>query len=154
MTHRQPQRELNPHGGLNYFYGGISSEFPLMNQLALPGSESVFGVSQKPPMCVHTSPSQGGFWWKGLCVCWHHSLFDLQGASLQVYSWEGVLDLENEKYVVLVFYLERTLLLLLLFWSICPKYQILFADKLQLLSLGPIHLLLIRRNRVTNMIIF
>ena len=44
MTHRQPQRELNPHGGLNYFYGGISSEFPLTNHLALPGSESVFGI--------------------------------------------------------------------------------------------------------------
>ena len=61
MTHRQPQRELNPHGGLNYFYGGISSEFPLTNHLALPGSESVFGISQGPPMCPCASLSQAGF---------------------------------------------------------------------------------------------
>ena len=87
MTHRQPQRELNPHGGLNYFYGGLSSEFPLMNHLALPGSESVFGISQDPPMSAFTSLSKDGFQQRGLWVCWHHllrggahSLFDFQGA--------------------------------------------------------------------------
>ena len=42
--------------------------------------------------------------------------------------------------------------MLLLFWSICPKYQILFADKLNLLSLGPIHPVFIKRNRVTNIV--
>ena len=40
---------------------GISSGFPLTSHLALPGSESVFGVSQGPPLCVCTSLSQDGF---------------------------------------------------------------------------------------------
>ena len=40
---------------------GISSRFPLTNHLALPGSESVFGLSQGPPLCVITSLSQDGF---------------------------------------------------------------------------------------------
>ena len=40
---------------------GISSGFPLTNHLALPGSESVFGTSQGPPMCAHASLSQDGF---------------------------------------------------------------------------------------------
>ena len=30
----------------------ISSGFPLDNHLTLPGSESVFGISQGPSMCV------------------------------------------------------------------------------------------------------
>ena len=40
---------------------GIPSRFPLANHLAFPGSESVFGISQCPPMCAHTSLSQDGF---------------------------------------------------------------------------------------------
>ena len=40
---------------------GISPGFPLTNHLALPGSESVFGISQGPPMCACASLSQGGF---------------------------------------------------------------------------------------------
>ena len=32
---------------------GISSGFPSDSHLALPGSESVFGISQGPPMSVH-----------------------------------------------------------------------------------------------------
>ena len=31
---------------------GISCGFPSDCHLALPGSESVFGISQGPPMCV------------------------------------------------------------------------------------------------------
>ena len=34
---------------------GISSGFPLVSHLALPGSESVFGLSQAPPLCAHLS---------------------------------------------------------------------------------------------------
>ena len=44
---------------LSWWFGsllwGFSSEFPLTNHLALP--ESVFGMSQVPPMCVCTSLS-------------------------------------------------------------------------------------------------
>ena len=36
---------------------GISNRFPLTNFLALPGSESVFGIYQGPP-CVHTHISK------------------------------------------------------------------------------------------------
>ncbi|KAM9052086.1 uncharacterized protein AAG666_001621 isoform 1-T9 [Megaptera novaeangliae] len=36
-------------------------KFPLANHLALPGSESIFGISQDPPMCVCASLSQDGF---------------------------------------------------------------------------------------------
>ena len=34
---------------------GISSWFPLANHFDLPGSESEFGISKDPPMCVYTS---------------------------------------------------------------------------------------------------
>ena len=36
----------------------VSSGFPLANHLALPISESVFGVFQGPPMCAHISLSK------------------------------------------------------------------------------------------------
>lgn len=39
---------------------GVSSGFPLAIHLALPGSESVFGLSQGPSMGVGTSLSQDG----------------------------------------------------------------------------------------------
>ena len=39
----------------------ISSRSLLASHLALAGSESVFGISQGPPMCVHASLSQDGF---------------------------------------------------------------------------------------------
>ena len=41
---------------------GISSWFPLANHFDLPGSESEFGISKDPPMCVYTSLSQDGLW--------------------------------------------------------------------------------------------
>ena len=39
----------------------ISSGFPLASHLALSGSESIFGLSQDPPMCACVSLSQDGF---------------------------------------------------------------------------------------------
>ena len=38
---------------------GISSGFHSANHFDLPGSQSIFGLSQDPPMYVHTSLSQG-----------------------------------------------------------------------------------------------
>ena len=54
-----------------------------------------------------------------------------------MYSWEGLLDLENEKYVVSVFYLGG------LSSSLPPAIleYLSTGDKLQLVSLGPIYLL-------------
>ena len=46
----------------------ISPMFPLTNHFDLPGSESIFGVSQDFPMCVHTSLSQDGFYRRSLWV--------------------------------------------------------------------------------------
>ena len=39
---------------------GISSVFPLTNHFDLPGSESIFSVSQDLPMCACASLSQDG----------------------------------------------------------------------------------------------
>ena len=39
-----------------------SSEFPLVSHFDLPGSLSIFGISQDPHMCVHASLSQDGFY--------------------------------------------------------------------------------------------
>ena len=52
---------LKTENGLLAIQWGISSKFPLTNHLALPGSESVFGISQGPPMCACASLSQDGF---------------------------------------------------------------------------------------------
>ena len=53
--------ELHPRGSLNYFYGVLLSRFPLANHFDLPGLQSIFGISQDPPMCVHASLSRDGF---------------------------------------------------------------------------------------------
>ena len=47
---------------------GISSGFPLTSHFDLPGSQSIFGDSQDPPICVDTSLSQDGFYRKGIQV--------------------------------------------------------------------------------------
>ena len=54
------ERQLYPHG-MKRLYGAISSGFPLANHLALPGSESMLGLSHSSAMCVHASLSQDGF---------------------------------------------------------------------------------------------
>ena len=59
--------------------------------------------------------------------------FDLQEAFLCIYSWECLLDLENEKYVVS--HLGRAQLLLFILEYLST------GDELQLFSLGPIYLL-------------
>ena len=40
----------------------------MANHFDLPGSESIFGISQDLPMCVHTSLSQDGFYRRGLWI--------------------------------------------------------------------------------------
>ena len=41
---------IAPSWQLKSLTGGISSAFPLANHFDLPGSQSIFGVSQDPPM--------------------------------------------------------------------------------------------------------
>ena len=60
--------ESRPHGSLNYFYGVVSSRFLLASHFDLPGSQSIFGISQDPPMCEDTSLSQDDFFQKGIWV--------------------------------------------------------------------------------------
>ena len=115
------------------FIWGSSSGFPLANHLTLPGSESTFGLTQGPPLCMCTSLSQDGFPCRGLWEAWYHllwgcapSLFDPQGGFLNMCSQGGLLDLKNEKYVVSLSLiwagLSSSLLLpLSLSWSICPQ---------------------------------
>ena len=47
---------------------GVSSSFPLTRHSDLPGSQSIFGVSQDPSLCAHASVSQEGFYCKGVQV--------------------------------------------------------------------------------------
>ena len=54
-------RESGPCGGLKHFYGAFLLGFLWLLNLAFPGSESVFGISQGPPMCPCASLSQAGF---------------------------------------------------------------------------------------------
>ena len=64
---------------------GIYSGFPWANHLALPGSESIFGLSPEPPMFVCASLSQDEFQQRCLWVGWHHLL------------WSGALSLWPSK---------------------------------------------------------
>ena len=52
QTYGRVQRESCPHDCLNHLDGAF---------LPVPGSESVFGFSQDPPMCACTSVIQDGF---------------------------------------------------------------------------------------------
>ena len=44
----------------------ISSGFPLANHFEFPGSQSTFSISPAPPMYVHASLIQDGFYQKGM----------------------------------------------------------------------------------------
>ena len=65
LTQVGSEKELNLWGSLNHLYGDSSSGFPLANHLALPGSESIFGLTQGPPLCACAFLSQDGFQRKG-----------------------------------------------------------------------------------------
>jgi len=57
-----------PRGSLNHSYGGLYSWFSWAVHFDLPGSESIFSISQDPPLCVHASLNQDGFYQRGLWV--------------------------------------------------------------------------------------
>ena len=60
QTHRQAQR-VTPSWWFDSFIWGISSGCPLVGHLALPGSETICGLSQSSPMYTRASLSQDGF---------------------------------------------------------------------------------------------
>ena len=55
------ERESCPHDSSDDSYGAFFSGFPWAHHFALPGSESVFGLSQGPPKCGCAFLSQDGF---------------------------------------------------------------------------------------------
>ena len=128
-------------------YMGISSAFLLANHLALPGSESIFGLSQGPPMCVCTSLSQVGFYWRGLWVGWHHLWWGEAPSLLiskQHFCTCGVRKVSLPSRM-------RNM------WSPLGMAQLLFlfileylstGDKLQLLNLG--YIFLVPQNHTVN----
>ena len=115
--------ESCPRGSLQSFMWGISYGFSLANHFELPGSESVFGVSQDPPMCVRASLSQDGFQRKGLWVDLTSFLFWPPRSFLV-----GKVSLTSRMRNMwsLIFYLGRaqpplSIVLLLIFWSFCSQ---------------------------------
>ena len=74
---RERDAELHPCGSLSYFCKSFLLGFLwpviflplyLVNHFDLLGSQSILCVSQGPPMCVHPSPSQYGFYLKDVWV--------------------------------------------------------------------------------------
>ena len=127
-------RESRALSSLNHLYGVFLLGFLWPVILLCLVLSPLFGLSQGPLMCTRASLSQDGFQRRGLWLGWHHSLFDLQGAFLRMCSQEGVLDLENAKWVVS--YLGRVQLLLFFILEYLSR-----GDRLQLFSLGAICLL-------------
>ena len=76
----------------------------------LSGSEFIFGVSQDPPICVHASLSQGGFYQRSLWVLVSLSitpLFTSKGSSYTYVVREVISLLEWEIMRSVFFYLCR-----------------------------------------------
>ena len=67
---------VTPLWQFEWLLWSISSAFPLANHFVVPGSQSILGIYQDSPMCVHTSLSKGEFSLKGLWlghIPWHSS---------------------------------------------------------------------------------
>ena len=122
---------------------GISSGFPLANHLALPCSlVRIWFILGSSYVCTHLECTLSCILEKrpmgrltSLAMRCRLLPFDLRGTFLSMCNQEGLLDLENQKDVVS--YLGRAPLLLLFILEYLST-----GDKLQLLSLGPIYLLL------------
>ena len=52
---RERVAESRPHGCLKPLLWGILGGFPLASHYDSPGSQSLFGIFQGPPMCAHIS---------------------------------------------------------------------------------------------------
>ena len=74
-----PSEEEQRKEMVKSFTWGISSGFPLANYFDLPGSESIFGISQDLPMSVHASLSQHGFFCRGLWIVIITCLLTIRG---------------------------------------------------------------------------
>ena len=128
-------------------YMGHFLQVSFGQHLALPGSESIFGVSQDPPICECTYISRDGFQWRSLCIDWHHLLWGGASSLLTFREpfhsrviWEISLTSGMTYMWSFIFYLGRAQLLF-------PPAIVFFLEylsrenKLQLGSMGPICLL-------------
>ena len=77
----------------------ISPWFLLANCFYLPGSKSISGISQDPPMCAHSSLSQDGFSLRGLWIISTAPLLTSKEPFQIVQSGRSS-DFKNEKYGV------------------------------------------------------
>ena len=83
------------------FMGHFFPEFTLASHFDLPGS--TFGVSQEPPVWVHTSLNRDDAVCRGLWVVRPSALLVLTSKEPSAYVWSGRSpDSENKKYVVWV----------------------------------------------------
>ena len=97
QTHRQTQkeRELSPCGSFSHFYGAFLPDF-LWPIIMISLVQSLYLVYLRVLPCAYASLSQDGFYQRGLWVfniTEHHSLLDLQGAFLLMYSQGRLLTL-------------------------------------------------------------
>ena len=99
------ERELQHCGSLNHLHGTFLPGFlwPI-NLLCLNLSPCMVYLRIFP--CIHVCISYPR-WISVKRPGWHYSPFKLQGGFLCIYTWQGLLDLGNEKYVVSVFYPGR-----------------------------------------------
>jgi len=95
---------------------GICSRFSLASCLALLGSESVFGLSQGPPVCVRVHLSQPRW------VLAKRPMGRLSIASFLTSKELSSLEVSLTLRIIqsLTFYLAF-LVLLCMFWSFCPQ---------------------------------
>ena len=119
--------ESCPSGSLNTFMGHFF-RVSFDQSSCLPGSESIFGMSQAPPMCARASLSRDGFYYEGPWVDYPLAsfTFDLQGAFLPTWDRRGLLTLRMRNMWSLIFYLGRSqpspsTVLLFLSWSFSPQ---------------------------------
>ena len=89
---------------MGHFFWVSFGQFKILKKLlALPGSASLFGVSQGSPMCACASLSQDGFQGRGLLVAgitYYGAVPPPFVTSQELSGPEGLLDFKNEKYVV------------------------------------------------------
>ena len=110
--------ELLLRGSSSWFPG-----FPLASDFDLSDSQSIFGVSQDPPLCAHASLSQDGLYKKGTWVeniPWHNSSLTSKEPFLHLSGQEVLLTVKIRSM-----YLGRTqppplIVPLCLSWSFSP----------------------------------
>lgn len=89
---------------------GVSSRFPGLSFWLCLAQEYLSDMSQGPPVCAHTSLSQGGFHQRGLSsASVSITPLGLRGALLCLCSWGGFLTVRMRSMWAIIFCLGRLL---------------------------------------------